>query len=255
MTRSAFSVRRSLAASLKRQSVRAGAEDPSVRGADWRLATVTTVGTDGTVTADGIPSIRCLDSYTQPAVGDLIAISQSSIGNWAALGRLAIGTDPVGGTRTVLRTADLPRSNTATPTADPQLTLPITANGVYDIDALVFHSGVNDILIGWSLPTGCAGRWGGLGNGTTVVSGTAGGGTQQDASSTWGYTLRTEATDITATRTYGGISTTVFTVQISGTLRVGATAGNAALSWSQGGSNATATTLHQDSWLRLHRVS
>lgn len=88
MTQSAHGTRRDLADALKRQSVRAGAEAPAVRGADWRLATVTTVGTDGTVTAGGIKARR-LKSYTTPAVGDVIVISQSSSGNWIALGPLA----------------------------------------------------------------------------------------------------------------------------------------------------------------------
>ena len=71
------------------EAVRAGSNSPAVRGSDWRLATVTAVNTDGTVDADGIPDIRCLDTYTLPTVGDLIRIDQSSSGNWLALGTLA----------------------------------------------------------------------------------------------------------------------------------------------------------------------
>jgi hypothetical protein len=81
-------VHRDLAWALKQQAQRAGEQAPSVRGADWRLATVTTVGTDGTVTADGITARR-LKSYSAPAAGDVIVISQSSSGNWIALGPLA----------------------------------------------------------------------------------------------------------------------------------------------------------------------
>lgn len=83
------SVHRDLAWALKQQAKRTGERAASVRGADWRTATVTAVNTDGTVDADGIEDIRCLDTYTLPAVGDVIRIDQSSSGNWLAMGALA----------------------------------------------------------------------------------------------------------------------------------------------------------------------
>ena len=55
---------RDLKSALQRQAQRAGERAPSVRGADWRMATVT-------------------------AVGDVTIISQSGNGNWIALGPLA----------------------------------------------------------------------------------------------------------------------------------------------------------------------
>lgn len=90
--KSAHSTQRDLVASLKRQAARTGAATPAVRGADWRLATVTAVGA-GTVTADGIVC-RCLETYSMPLVGDLIIITQSSSGNWLAAGRTAAATPP-----------------------------------------------------------------------------------------------------------------------------------------------------------------
>ena len=80
---------RSLTAALQKSAKKAGEQAPSVRGADWRLATVTAVNAGGTVDADGIPGIRRLKSYTTPAVADVIVISQSSNGNWIAIGPLA----------------------------------------------------------------------------------------------------------------------------------------------------------------------
>jgi hypothetical protein len=77
---------RDLAWAIKESAKRTGERTPSVRGADWRLATVSAVGSDGTVTADGI-ICRRLETYTMPLVGDLIFITQESSGNWAALGR------------------------------------------------------------------------------------------------------------------------------------------------------------------------
>lgn len=82
-----------LAARVRSAARRAGAADPRVRGADWRLATAATVNTDGTiVTADGVKAKR-LDSYIDPTAGDLIVITQSGNGNWVAAGRLAAGAD------------------------------------------------------------------------------------------------------------------------------------------------------------------
>lgn len=87
------SVHRDLKSALQQQAKKTGEENPSVRGADWRTATVTAVGT-GTITADGITA-RCLETYFNPAVGDVAVISQSSNGNWIAGGRMATaGTTP-----------------------------------------------------------------------------------------------------------------------------------------------------------------
>lgn len=91
--RPAPAVHRDLAWALKQHAVRAGERTPSVRGSDWRLATVTAVNGDGTVDADGIPAIRRLETYRNPAVGDLIVIEQASTGSWITPGRTAAVTD------------------------------------------------------------------------------------------------------------------------------------------------------------------
>lgn len=251
--KSSHSSTRDLKSALQQQARRTGEQSATVRGSDWRLATVTATGT-GTVVADGM-TVRCMESYLQPTVGDVIVVDQNSAGNLITRGRLATGSDPIGATRSAPRTTDLSRASTNTAAADPQMTLPVTANAKYTLDAYIKYSGASDVLIGWSSPAGTLGDWQGLGNGITVTSATAGGGTQQDVISTWGYTLRTETTDIASTRTYGGITTTTFGVQIRGTVRVAATAGNFAVAWAQGAINATATFVYTDSWLRLHRFA
>ncbi|MGW5426891.1 hypothetical protein ACWET9_06640 [Streptomyces sp. NPDC004059] len=92
MTKSAHSVHRDLAWALKQQAQRAGERAPSVRGSDWRLATVTAVNSGGTITADGITARR-METYQLAAVGDVVVLSQSSSGNWIAHGRLSAGVD------------------------------------------------------------------------------------------------------------------------------------------------------------------
>jgi hypothetical protein len=85
--KSALGTHRDLAYALRQQSKRVGERSPSVRGSDWRQATVTTVNGDGTVDADGIPGIRRMDGYVQPVIGDVIVITQAGDGNWLTWGR------------------------------------------------------------------------------------------------------------------------------------------------------------------------
>lgn len=98
MTASSHASTRQLAGALKRQASRAGAQDPNVRGSNWWLATVETVGTDGTVVADGL-TYRRMETYQAPAVGDVIVVTQSGNGNLLAYGRTA-GTTASAGTWT-----------------------------------------------------------------------------------------------------------------------------------------------------------
>jgi hypothetical protein len=72
---------------LRQEAVAAGTAAPAVRGGDWRLATVSTVAADGTITtSDGVIARR-LDTYRMPQAGDVIQLTQSSNGNWLAVGR------------------------------------------------------------------------------------------------------------------------------------------------------------------------
>ncbi|MFE1452016.1 hypothetical protein [Streptomyces olivaceoviridis] len=193
-------------------------------------------------------AINAVDKTTVDKDGNI-----ATAGNATVSGNLTV--TGIGQRVTKRRTSDLPRSNTATAAADPQITFTVDANSVYVIDGYLKYSGASDILIGWTVPTGTNGEWQGLGNGIVVISGTNTGGTQQDQSSTWGYALRTESTDIANTRTYGGIGTTPFGIQIRGLIRVGSTGGTFALAWSQGASSATATILYTDSHVRIEKVA
>ncbi|MFF9690220.1 hypothetical protein [Streptomyces sp. NPDC014623] len=79
---------RDLAAGLRRHAVRSGKDEPTVAGADWRMATVATVSTSGTITTtDGITARRAA-IYEAPQVGDRVQLARSSSGSWVAEGRL-----------------------------------------------------------------------------------------------------------------------------------------------------------------------
>jgi hypothetical protein len=78
-----------LADTLYAQVRQASDQDPSIRGADWRLATVASIQATGTVTTtDGVVARRT-DLYVTPVVGDTIILTVSGMGNWLALCRTA----------------------------------------------------------------------------------------------------------------------------------------------------------------------
>lgn len=161
-------------------------------------------------------------------------------------------------TQTLRKPADTPRASTTTQAADPHLQMDVVALGVYTFVGWLTYDclAAADFVVGFSGPAGSLGTWVGHGPGTTVTSATAGGGTQQDVASTWGYNVRQESTAIGSTRTYGGFGVgTALTVLVTGTLRVGATAGTFAMTWAQSGSNATPTTLYTDSYLEVLRTA
>lgn len=236
-----------LADAIRQQAVRASGETPGIRGADWQTATVTAVGTDGTVDC-GIIRARRLESYPTPLVGDRIVIVQSGIGNWLACGRVVTGADAVGHTQVARKTGDTSRTNTNTPTDDPHLAFQVSAGATYIVDGWVKYSALVDvdITIDWSTPAGALGEWTGHGMGLGTTGQTSG-----------GYLIRTESSDVSQARNYGGTTGTAgeYSVLIMGTLRVQAAGGTYALQWAQGTAGASPTTVYTDSWLRLTRVA
>lgn len=81
-----------LADTLYAQVRQASDQDPGVRGADWRLATVASIQSTGTVTTTDNVVARRTDLYVTPVVGDTIILTVSGIGNWLAIGRVAPST-------------------------------------------------------------------------------------------------------------------------------------------------------------------
>lgn len=77
-----------MADAIAQLSVEQSAAAPAIRGGDWRMASVATVGADGTVTTtDGIVARRAA-VYEAPLVGDQVRLSHSGAGSWVADGRL-----------------------------------------------------------------------------------------------------------------------------------------------------------------------
>ncbi len=89
-----------------------------------------------------------------------------------------------------------------------------------------------------------------------MISGTSGNATQQNAVSTWGYTVRVEYTDIASPRTFGGLNVgNPESIYLYGTARFGPTGGTWGLTWAQAVSTASATTVYTDSWLKAQRIA
>lgn len=156
------------------------------------------------------------------------------------------------------KTADTPRSATTTNTADPHLTFDAEANAVYAWSGWLKYDGATaaDLVVTFTAPTGALGEWAGHGAGITVIGSSSTPTLETDTSRSNGYMLRTETNDVTQFRTYGCLGVGVpLSVFISGTLRMGSTAGTWALAWSQSVSNATATTLYTDSYILMQRTA
>jgi hypothetical protein len=141
--------------------------------------------------------------------------------------------------------SDTPITSSTTLTADPELFFQVEANAVYLMDGWLKYDAdaAADINLDWTAPSGSLGEW------------TATGASIDTAGAANGYSVQLAATDIEAARSFGGAGAGAnLTLDIKGTLRVGATAGTYQLLWAQRVSSATATTVYTDSWLRLLRI-
>lgn len=213
----------------------------TTRGTPSRRSVVDTVGTDGTITTtDGITALR-KEAYRDPAVGDVVTLSQSVTGAWYTDGRISSGADAIGDVLFARKTADTGRTST-TLAADPDLTVTVTAGGVYRVECHISALGdaAADINIGWVAPSGFGGWWSGWGQPAAETSDT---GTIRTLDRAWDTTL-----------VLGTISTTTGDVKrLAGLLTNGA-AGTFALRWCRNGTTAT-TTVRAGSWLELRRVA
>ncbi|MFC7846119.1 right-handed parallel beta-helix repeat-containing protein [Streptomyces sp. NPDC057382] len=125
-----------------------------------------------------------------------------------------------------IKPGDTGRASTIAPAADPDLTLPVEAGGIYDVECVaVWTTGGGGFRATWAAPAGATMAWT---DNDGVGASTAG-----------------------AVVTFASGTGTTF----KGTLVVGATAGSLTLSWAQNTSNAAATTLKAGSALKLTRLA
>lgn len=137
------------------------------------------------------------------------------------------------------KTVDEVVNNSATLQNDDELFLPVTANGVYQIEGIFrFSSNTTaDMKIAWTFPSGLTMRYSALG---IAAADTA-------------FTLFTlSQTDV---MNWEGHASVDRSVQISGVVRVSATAGLLRVQWAQLAANASNTIMRAKSYLMLTRIS
>lgn len=168
-------------------------------------------------------------------------------------GALTAGSFSTTGVGAILgsyKTADQTITNSAVQANDTHLFASVAANAVYQVEGVIWYNALAaaDINISFTVPAGAAGSWTGWGQGLA-----------QSATTTDGYTLRTEMNSITQVRGFGGIEATGVAqdigVPIGALLRTGGTAGTFQLQWAQRVANAQGTIVRADSWLRLIRIA
>jgi hypothetical protein len=236
---------RDLAWALKQQAIRAGERSPSVRGSDWRLATVTAAPGDGTVTADGV-TCRCLTSYATPAVGDIAVISQSSSGNWIAIDRLASSGTPLYTPVYRYKPANTDRTN-STLADDPDLTVMLDANAVYRVEFHLHYAATDTARFrtAWTIPTGATALRSAVGpDQGQILSSTSSGGTGRYGVHQPGTACIYGTRNDNTSQCFALEEGTVFTTA----------AGTCALQWAQSTTNATASKLGAGSSMRVTRV-
>lgn len=136
------------------------------------------------------------------------------------------------------------RASTTTVTADPELVLAVEANAQYIYTFYLRISGntTAQIDIQKTTPSGATGSY----SCTRLSAGAASdtGGTR--TSTRIAYNVET---------TFAPISTSAHQVlEGSGRLITSSTSGNFSIDWAQNVSNATASSIHSDSWIRLERI-
>lgn len=195
------------------------------------------VGGDGKVGWG--PGVTTRDTFLyRSAVGALM-----TDGSFTTGGDLVAGG--IGQNLWAIKSTDTGRANTASPAPDPHLQLSLSANATYEIRALIIYgnSTAGDLNVGWDGPSSTAGWWfaeaPSIGQTTTPVP------------------VRTIATRWTAGRVYGYVDEGPG--DPSGLLVSGVVQTTSAITfrflWSQATSNATATIVYAQSYLRAERVA
>lgn len=132
---------------------------------------------------------------------------------------------------------------------DEHISFSVEANAVYSMDGWLFYSANStaDIKFGFSVPANTLGEWSVLGPGSGST-------TQTQA----GHSIRTITRDPSDEQSLSGLGLGVAnasSVIVQGMWRIGSVPGTLTLQWAQGTSDAGATVLYNDSWIRLQRIA
>jgi hypothetical protein len=144
----------------------------------------------------------------------------------------------------VRKTADEIVNNSSTLQDDDHLTLSISANATYVVEAMFIYDGTTtaDVKLSWVGPSGATLDWvrGGLDSGAAAAAGSMNQGYQS----------------ISGTPSLGTIGIgTKMAATPKGLLKTSSTAGTFKLQWAQNTADPTNTTMYTNSWLQLRQVA
>lgn len=146
-------------------------------------------------------------------------------------------------TSMAVKTVDTGRASTTSPTADPELSLPVAANATYAYDLLIHYTGgtngTSDAQFGLSAPSGALGF-------TFCLR-------HQISGLTFNDILQTSFGTVINAGTNGTSNPIGFWAR--GSIKTSSTAGQLALIWAQNTSSGTATTVKGGSYLTLQRIT
>jgi hypothetical protein len=145
----------------------------------------------------------------------------------------------------VRKTANESVTSSATLQDDDHLLLQVAANAAYLLELFLVYDGATtgDIQIGFTFPAGATIDW--------TPGGLTTGATQQSGSVKLAHVSTGAGEGVGAVGTGAGNRVVA---RATGILQVAGTAGTLQLQWAQLASDATATTVLANSWMRLQRV-
>lgn len=209
-----------------------------------------------------VPSESDLTDFTTTTVseGQLIWTNNTNKlfvfdGSTTQLVWQAVAAQPIGSFVFATKSSDTVRSNTATPTNDPELSVALIANAVYIIQGTIISSRDDDtndsnIRVGWSFPSGAM-IW--MGSHATSQVGV----TDTDGPGEFGALRDETGVSPTGNFDYGlpdSSTTRAVSIIVSGLIDTSATAGNLALQWSPDIVSTTPVRVGKGSWIKVTRV-
>ena len=149
----------------------------------------------------------------------------------------------------IIKPADAPGRVAATLVNDPDLTFPVVANALYEVEFIIRFAGlqVAGLRTAWAVPAGTTGNRlvGGPGSANVV---------QADANTTdmrWAIHGYATAVGYTDPRNSTGLQTWVMEKAL---VAVGGTAGSITFQWGQLTANATGTIVNANSYAKYRRI-
>jgi hypothetical protein len=149
----------------------------------------------------------------------------------------------------LIKPGDTTRASTITNTNDPDLVVPVVANGVYDIEFNIIFGALQaaGIRTAWATPTGTVGLKRSLGPGSVNVAETNANTTEMR------WSVVTATTQLGYTDPRNAVASLSHIIE-RGLITVGSTAGSVALTWSQNVSSATGTVVSANSYVTWRQV-